>query len=108
MKIYLDDERDPPEGWLLVRTPTSFITLLDYWIEEGKWDEVEAISFDHDLGYFKRNGEEVTGNDCLLHIEKKIIENNLKVPELYIHTSNPSAKNKMLMAVYNLQTAKRQ
>ena len=43
MRVYLDDERKPPEGWQLVKWPDEAIALL----EQGV---VEEISLDHDLG----------------------------------------------------------
>jgi hypothetical protein len=43
MKIFLDDERTPPEGWHLVSTPREAIE----WLQTGN---VEEIRLDHDLG----------------------------------------------------------
>jgi hypothetical protein len=49
MRIFLDDERKPPEGWLLVGTPQKAIE----WLQTGS---VEEISLDHDLGDGPDNG----------------------------------------------------
>ena len=43
MKVYLDDLRTPPDGWVLVQWPEEAIELL----ETG---EVTELSLDHDLG----------------------------------------------------------
>ena len=43
MKVFLDDERKAPEGWVRVRWPEEAIELL----QNG---QVEEISLDHDLG----------------------------------------------------------
>jgi hypothetical protein len=43
MKVYLDDERTTPEGWLRVYWPDEAIELL-------KSGDVMEISLDHDLG----------------------------------------------------------
>lgn len=43
VRVFLDDEREPPAGWVLVGWPDETIALL----AEGK---VAEISLDHDLG----------------------------------------------------------
>ena len=62
MKIFLDDERDPPEGWTLVRWPQEVIDLL-------KTGKVSEISLDHDLGDDRKG----TGYDVLTWIEEQVI-----------------------------------
>lgn len=61
MKVYLDDERPTPEGWIGVRWPRDAIQLL----ETGN---VTEISLDHDLG----NDEIGTGYTVLLWIEEAV------------------------------------
>ena len=55
MKIYLDDERPIPEGWVGARWPEDVIRLL----EAGG---VTHVSLDHDLG----DDEHGTGYDVVL------------------------------------------
>ena len=43
MKLYLDDVRECPQGWTLVKTAPEMIRCLES-------SEVEEISLDHDLG----------------------------------------------------------
>ncbi len=43
MKVYLDDERETPEGWTRVYWPYEAIELL-------QTGQVTEISLDHDLG----------------------------------------------------------
>jgi hypothetical protein len=43
MRVYLDDTRTAPEGWVQARWPEEVIELL-------KTGQVEALSLDHDLG----------------------------------------------------------
>jgi hypothetical protein len=54
MKVYLDDERNTPEGWTRVYWPDEAISLL----EAGG---VSEISLDHDLG----DDERGTGYDAV-------------------------------------------
>lgn len=88
MKIYLDDRRSAPYGWRLVRWPSEAIKLL-------KENDVTEISLDHDLG----NDSKGTGYDVLIWIERMVVIKNYHPPEIIIHTSNPSAKKKMELAV---------
>lgn len=81
MKVYLDDERKTPEGFVRVCWPDEAIKLL----ETG---DVELISLDHDLGDDDRG----TGYDVLLWIEEQVYLNGFKVPEIIIHSSNSSAR----------------
>lgn len=55
MKVYLDDERQTPEGWHRFYWPEEAIELL----KQGK---VTEISLDHDLG----DDEHGTGYDVVL------------------------------------------
>src|ERR1700716_1590869 len=54
MKVWLDDVRPAPAGWVNVRTPEAAIDLL-------RSDDVEKVSLDHDLGLFTEGGKERTG-----------------------------------------------
>lgn len=84
MKVYLDDFRPTPEGWIGARWPGDVISLL-------KTGRVTEISLDHDLG----DDNIGTGYHVLLWIEKEIVENDFSPPEITIHTANPSAREKM-------------
>ena len=88
MKIYLDDERETPEGWIRVFWPDEMILLL-------KENNVEEISLDHDLGDDKRG----TGYDVLLWIEEQVFSSEYIPPKINVHSANSSAKNKMNLAI---------
>jgi len=85
MKVFLDDERQTPEGWGRVYTPAQAIMML-------KTGLVEHISLDHDLGDDKEIG---TGYDVILWLEENVALNNFVPPIISIHTANPSARQKM-------------
>ncbi|MBF4323163.1 cyclic-phosphate processing receiver domain-containing protein, partial [Vibrio anguillarum] len=61
MKVYLDDERDTPEGWVRSYWPEEVIELL-------KSGNVTEISLDHDLG----DDDHGTGYDVVLWIEEAV------------------------------------
>lgn len=88
MKLYLDDERIAPDGWVQVRWPDEAIKLL----EKGG---VTHLSLDHDLGDDQRG----TGYDVLLWIEQEVVLQRHVPPEIAIHTANPAARQRMIAAV---------
>lgn len=87
MKVYLDDERPSPDGWVRCYWPDEVIALL-------KTGEVTELSLDHDLGDDKRG----TGYDVLLWIEEEVATAYFAPPEIHIHTANPAAASRMKRA----------
>ena len=82
--LYVDDIRFPTI-WhdagceiTVARTYKEAIELLNYGFD--------IIDLDHDLG------EVYTGYD----ICKYIINNDIKIPKIYIHTSNPVGRDNMI------------
>jgi len=61
MKVFLDDERPTPTGWIRAYWPDEVIALLNT-------GQVEELSLDHDLGDDHRG----TGYDVILWIEKAV------------------------------------
>lgn len=88
MKLYLDDERQAPKGWIRVFWPDEVITLL-------KKGGVTEISLDHDLG----NDERGTGYDVIIWIEKEVILNHFIPPKIPVHSANVSARYKMELGI---------
>lgn len=92
MKLYLDDERTAPEGWVQVRWPDEAIKLLQKGI-------VSHLSLDHDLGDDQRG----TGYDVLLWIEQEVALHNLTPPEkIVVHSANPPARKRMQAAIESI------
>ncbi|KQZ30492.1 cyclic-phosphate processing receiver domain-containing protein [Duganella sp. Root1480D1] len=88
MRVYLDDERSTPEGWMRVFWPEEAITLL----ESGS---VVEISLDHDLG----DDERGTGYDVVLWIEEAVALRGFKPPRISVHSANSSARDKMVAGI---------
>ncbi|MDB5388570.1 MAG: hypothetical protein JWM11_4216 [Planctomycetaceae bacterium] len=91
MKVYLDDERPTPPGWIGVRWPNEAIELL----ASG---EVTEISLDHDLG----DDERGTGYSVILWLEEAVAMRDFIPPVITIHTANVSARQKMLQGVQSI------
>ena len=83
-KVYLDDERTTPEGWIRVYWPDEAIALL----ETGN---VAEISLDHDLGDDARG----TGYDVIAWIEEAVATRGFAAPTIRVHSANPAARTRM-------------
>lgn len=88
LRVWLDDERPAPEGWVSCRWPGEVISLLES-------EQVATVSLDHDLGDDSRG----TGYDVLLWLEEAVARYGFVPPEILIHTANPAARTRMLAAV---------
>jgi len=88
MKIWLDDLRPAPKGYIWVHWPNQAIELL-------KKGECTHLSLDHDLG------DDVigTGYDVLLWIEQSTMLEDFKPPIIYVHSANIAARQKMESAI---------
>lgn len=91
MKLWLDDERPAPAGWVHVKTAPAAIDRITA-------GTVSVVSLDHDLG----EPEAVVGNgyQVLLAMEALAAQGGGgRLPsEIRIHTANPVARARMLAA----------
>ncbi|MGF7125027.1 cyclic-phosphate processing receiver domain-containing protein [Rhodococcus sp. BE178] len=77
MKLFVDDERPAPKGWVLAQTAMAARdVLVPSWIARRR---LEALSLDHDLG-----GDETTRPIVLW-----MCENDWWPREVYVHSGNP-------------------
>lgn len=84
MKLFLDDERVPPElemDWVIIRTYEGFTRHIE---THGL---PEFISFDHDLGLEK------TGYDCAKWLTEYCMDRDIRLPEYYVHSQNPVGRD---------------
>ena len=94
MKVFLDDERPTPDGWVRAFTAPEAIELL-------KTGQVTELSLDHDLG----PEEAGTGYDVCLWVEERIfsqdffIENPFEPPTMKVHSANPVGRQRMELAI---------
>jgi hypothetical protein len=92
MRVFLDDVRSAPEGWIRVHWPSEAIAML----ETGM---VEELSLDHDLGDDKQG----TGYDVILWIEEAVALRSFMPPKIIVHSANPPAAEKMLAAIRSIE-----
>ena len=111
INIFLDDIRIPSmshnvskglgmdysnkDKWVIVRDYFDFIDLVD-----KHFDEIDLISFDHDLACYK-DGVEYTGKSAVDYLIDYCLDNNKKFPDWYAHTDNTSGKRNIIGAILN-------
>lgn len=88
MKVFLDDVRVTPEGWVRTFWPEEVIALL-------KTGEVTELSLDHDLG----DDEHGTGYTVLLWLEEQVAVHGMTPPAIRVHSANSAARLKMEAAI---------
>ncbi len=102
MRIWLDDLRDPQkfgfEGVTWFKTSQEFMGWLNSCSKPYRL--VKNWHFDNDLG----EESEQDGYDCLLALEEKLVfgEPIFWEANLFVHTSNPAAATKFMLAKENL------
>jgi len=99
MKLWHDDIRPAPEGWVWARTNKEAMAHL----ETG---DVEEISLDHDLGLHDLTEEQIEADPELLfgrgqaeetgyHLVEWMIEHDCVPEHVTIHSWNPSGADMM-------------
>lgn len=84
LRVFLDDERATPEGWVRTYWPDEVIDLLET-------NAVAEVSLDHDLG----NDPRGTGYDVVVWIEEAVALRGFIPPKITVHSANSSAREKM-------------
>ena len=92
MKVYLDDERQTPPGFIRAYWPEEAIAML-------KTGQVDEISLDHDLG----DDNHGTGYDVVLWIEEQVFMNGFVPPDMNVHSANSSAADKMWAGIQSIE-----
>ncbi len=107
MNIFLDDERQPtyiryqlgikyPENWIIVRNYFDFCKLVD-----EKFEEINLVSFDHDIASYDKSGKEWTGKDAADYLVNKCLDSGTKFPSWFVHTSNTSGRPNIIGSILN-------
>lgn len=90
MKIWLDDLRPAPEGYMWARSVNQAIAMIEN--AEEKKQPVELLDLDHDLGeYFPDGGDAIKLLDWLAERETFY--------PIKIHTANPVGRQNMVRMI---------
>jgi hypothetical protein len=97
MKLFLDDERNTPEGWTRVYTVAEAIAYLST-------RQVTHLSCDNDLGSLETAEE---GFNVLNWLEEMVFNDpTFPVPEITVHSSNAARVKSMLATVESINRLK--
>jgi len=91
-KIFLDDIRPAPPGWMVFRTAEELLEFI-FSVLGGDLSRVEAMSLDHDLGEGR-----LSGYDFLTRLEKAAFDGEVKGicgVSFVIHSANPVGRRNM-------------
>ena len=94
LRLFLDDVRPTPKGWLRFRTAEAMIEFLTW-----NHDKIEAVSLDNDLGKGYTEGRMVAR-----WLEEQAFNGTLKtIPHLAVHSDNNVAIADMNAAFKNIK-----
>ncbi len=86
MKIWLDDVRQVPDGYVWTRSVNETIRLIEN--AEAVGEEIDLLDLDHDLGdYAPDGGDAIKLLDYLVEHEKFY--------PIKLHTANPVGRENM-------------
>lgn len=93
MRVFLDDLRSTPKGWVRVYTSYELIKLFK---EEAR--NITHMSLDHDLGM-----DTPTGYDFMRWLEGEVFANRVnRIPKIQFHTANPIGRKNMEQTLQNI------
>lgn len=110
LNIFLDDERFPSQvswvelpsaDWIVLRSYQEFVNYITI---NGV---PKIISFDNDLGYSTSMAEK-TGYDCAKWLVDYCLDKNENLPEYYVHSMNPVARDYIKCLLRNFNNFKKQ
>ena len=109
MNIFLDDIRTPDMShksgkglgsdysdknkWVIAKDYFEFVDLVNKY-----FDEIELVSFDHDLACVK-DGQEYTGKSAADYLINYCLDNGKNFPSWYAHTDNTSGRQNIIGAI---------
>lgn len=100
MKLWLDDVRPPPEGYIPARSVEEAIYIMNFWrmnpstgeCEFPYMDDFEACSLDHDLGGKPED-------DGIYFIDWMTANNVWPKEKPVVHSMNPVGRQRMQVAI---------
>ena len=84
-----------PSIWTIARTYGEFTDLID-----RHFDEIDMISFDHDLACFGEDGREMTGKNAADYVIDHCLDTGKPFPKSwYVHSDNTSGRQNIIGAI---------
>lgn len=93
----LGDAYSKDYDWTIVRTYDDFVDVVN-----AKFDDIDLISFDHDLACFDVDGNEMTGKNAVDYVIGYCLDNNKPFPKSwYVHSDNTNGRQNIIGAITN-------
>jgi hypothetical protein len=113
MRVFLDDIRSAnmahnsskglgtayskDSDWTIVRTYDDFVDVVN-----TKFNDIDLISFDHDLACFDKDGNEMTGKNAVDYVIGYCLDNDKPFPKnWYVHSDNTNGRQNIIGAITN-------
>jgi hypothetical protein len=113
MWIFLDDERKDAtivhnqkrglgigvgkaNNWVIARNFNQFVDLI-----KNNFNDIDFISFDHDISSYDLNGKELTGKDAAEFLTNYCMDNNKKLPNWFVHSDNNNGNKNIRQWLFN-------
>jgi hypothetical protein len=93
----LGDSYSKDSDWTIVRTYDDFVGVVN-----AKFDDIDLISFDHDLACFDADGNEMTGKNAVDYVIGYCLDNDKPFPKSwYVHSDNTNGRQNIIGAITN-------
>jgi hypothetical protein len=93
MKIWLDDVRQPPSGWIHIETVEELIPFF-----KKNRNKITHLSLDHDLGE-----NIMSGYDFITWLEKMVFTGKYNsVPDIKVHSANPVGRKNIMQGLKSI------
>lgn len=89
MKLWIDDLRPAPDGWVWAKTSNEALEIIGKTLLKN----IELISFDHDLG-----GDD-TAVPIVNYIEERVVQFGDPAPLMLVHSQNPVGRDNLKRAI---------
>jgi hypothetical protein len=113
MWVYLDDKRKDAtvshnserglglsvgksNEWVIARNYDEFINIIN-----ANFDQIDFISFDHDISSYDIDENELTGKDAANYLIEYCLDNNKKLPDWFVHSDNTGGNKNIRQLLAN-------
>lgn len=105
MKLYLDDVRNAPPGWIRCLTASEVIEWLKLSELSSNDTEITHVSLDHDLGMIEETGYEV-----IKFFQQRLVDDNWGsyIPIITCHSDNPVGRKDVELGIRSIHRLAKQ
>jgi len=83
-------------NWVIARDYFQFIDIL-----KSNFDQIDFISFDHDISSYDMDEKELTGKDAAQFLIDYCMDNGKKLPDWFVHSDNTGGNRNIRQLLTN-------